>query len=44
VRYAVNGAAHAALKEAGVKLLPAGALAVTTASLSADDEEEEKFI
>lgn len=40
----MNGAAHAALKEAGIKLLPAGALAVTTASLSADDEEEEKFI
>ena len=44
VRYAVNGAAHAALKEAGIKLLPAGALAVATASLSADDEEEEKII
>ncbi len=40
VRYAVNGAALSALKQAGIKLLAAGALAVSVASLSADDEEE----
>lgn len=41
VRYAVNGAALAALKQAGITLLAAGALAVSAASLSADDEEAE---
>ena len=41
VRYAVNGSALAALKQAGIALLAAGALAVSTASLSADDEEAE---
>ncbi len=44
VRYAVNGAALSALKQAGIKLLAAGALAVSAASLSADDEEEETVI
>lgn len=41
IRYAVNGKALAALKQAGIKLLAAGAIAVSAASLSADDEEEE---
>lgn len=41
VRYAVNGAALSALKQAGIALLAAGALAVSTASLSADDEDAE---
>ncbi len=44
VRYAVNGAALSALKQAGIKLLAAGALAISAASLSADDEEEETVI
>ena len=44
IRYAVNGAALSALKQAGIKLLAAGALAVSAASLSADDEEEETVI
>ncbi|MEE9595562.1 MAG: mechanosensitive ion channel family protein [Acidiferrobacterales bacterium] len=44
VRYAVNGAALSALKQAGIKLLAAGALAVSAASLSADDEGEETVI
>ena len=41
VRYAVNGAIHAALVKAGIAMLPAGALAVTAASLSADEDEED---
>ncbi len=44
VRYAVNGAALSALKQAGINLLAAGALAISAASLSADDEEEETVI
>jgi len=44
VRYAVNGEALSALKEAGIKLLPAGSLAVTAPSLSADEEDEETVI
>ncbi len=44
VRYAVNGAALSALKQAGIKLLEAGSLAISAASLSADDEEEETVI
>ncbi|MDP6573021.1 MAG: mechanosensitive ion channel family protein [Rhodospirillales bacterium] len=44
VRYAVNGIAHAALKEAGIRLLPAAAMAVAAASLSSDEEEEEKIL
>ena len=40
VRYAVNGAIHAALAKAGIAMLAAGALAVTAASLSADEDEE----
>jgi small conductance mechanosensitive channel len=44
VRYAVNGAALAALKKAGIKLMEAGSLAVSAAPLSADEEEEESII
>ena len=44
VRYAVNGAALSALKGAGIKLLAAGALAVSAPPLSADDEVEETVI
>lgn len=40
VRYAVNGAVLDALRGAGIKMLPAGALAVSAGSLSADDEAE----
>jgi small conductance mechanosensitive channel len=45
-RYAVNGAVLAALKGAGIEMLPAGALAVAAGSLSADEEdgEEDKAI
>lgn len=38
VRYAVNGAALAALKTAGISLSPAGSLALITPSLSSDQE------
>ncbi|MBT3238951.1 MAG: mechanosensitive ion channel family protein [Rhodospirillaceae bacterium] len=44
VRYAVNGAALAALKFSGVKLISAGAMAVPVSSLSADEEEEETVL
>ncbi len=44
VRYAVNGAALSALKQARIKLLAAGALSISAASLSADDEEGETVI
>lgn len=44
VRYAVNGAALAAIKRAGIKLLAGGPLAVAAGSLSADDEEPESAI
>lgn len=44
VRYAVNGRALGALKQSGIKLLAAGAVAVPAASLSADDENEETMI
>ena len=44
VRYAVNGAALSALKQARIKLLAAGALSISAASLSADDEEEKTVI
>lgn len=44
VRYLVNGEALSALKEAGIKLLPAGSLAVAASSLSADDEDEESVL
>ena len=40
VRYAVNGVVHSTLKAEGIRLLPAGAMAVVAASLSADEEEE----
>ncbi len=40
-RYAVNGAVMAALKSAGVEMLPAGALAVAAGSLSADEDDDE---
>jgi len=40
IRYAVNGRALGTLKQSGIKLLAAGAVAVSAASLSADDEEE----
>jgi len=43
-RYAVNGAILAALGNAGIKMLAAGALAVPAASLSADDDEEDEKI
>ncbi|MBT3307446.1 MAG: mechanosensitive ion channel family protein, partial [Alphaproteobacteria bacterium] len=42
VRYGVNGAALAALKAAGIRLLDAGSVAVVGASLSGDEEEEEE--
>jgi len=38
VRYAVNGAALAALKAAGIELAPTGALALAAPSLSVDQE------
>lgn len=38
IRYAVNGAALAALKTAGISLSPAGPLALTAPSLSSDQE------
>ena len=40
VRYAVNGAVLEALRGAGIKMLPAGSMAVSAGSLSADDEDE----
>lgn len=39
-RYAINSAILASLRNAGIKLLPAGAFAVTAGSLSADDDED----
>jgi small conductance mechanosensitive channel len=39
-RYAVNGAILAALKGAGVGMLPAGGMAVAAGTLSADDDEQ----
>jgi len=44
VRYAVNEKVLVALKQGGVKLLAAGAVAVPAVSLSADEEEEETSI
>ncbi len=41
-RYAVNGAILSALRNAGIQLLPAGALAVAAGSLSADDEDDDE--
>lgn len=41
-RYAVNGAVLAALKGAGIQMMPAGALAVAAGSLSADDDDQEE--
>lgn len=41
-RYAVNGAVLAALKDAGIEMMPAGALAVAASSLSADEEDHEE--
>lgn len=41
-RYAVNGAILSALREADIKLMTAGALAVAASTLSADDEDEEE--
>lgn len=43
-RYTVNGAILAALRDTGIQLLPAGALAVAAGSLSADDEDEDEGI
>ncbi len=42
VRYAVNEAALKELNNAGIKLMSAAPMAVTTASLSADDDETEE--
>jgi len=41
-RYTVNGAILNALRDAGIGLLPAGALAVAAGSLSADDDDEDE--
>ena len=41
-RYAVNSAVLAALKGAGIQMMPAGALAVAAGSLSADDDDQEE--
>jgi small conductance mechanosensitive channel len=41
-RYAVNGAVLAALKGAGIRMMPAGALAVAAGSLSADEEDHQE--
>ena len=43
-RYAVNGTILAALRDAGIKMLPAGAIAIPVSSLSADEEEEDEKI
>lgn len=42
VRYAVNEAALMELESAGIKLMSAASMAVTSASLSADDDEAEE--
>lgn len=40
VRYTVNGAVLHALRDAGIKMLPAGSMAISAGSLSADDEDD----